>query len=426
MRVLLVNKFHYRKGGSETYYFALAEGLRALGHEVFFFAMEDPKNEPCEQSKYFVSTKDYNGPTSVRQKIEAATSFIYSSEAKKKFEMLCEDVKPDVIHMNLVHRQITLSILDAPYVRKNRTPVVWTAHDCIAVCPNYTMLDGRGNVCEDCVGGGFSSCLTKRCVKGSLAKSALAVIEAKFLRATDTYSKIDRIICPSLFLGSKLTEAGFPAEQLVCIPNFLTGNVIDDTNSAPKKDLGSPYLIYFGRLSREKGVDILIRAFGQARDNLRAGLRLAIVGDGPTRAELESLVSELGLKEYVMFLGYRSGLELRSLVKGGLFSVVPSVCYENMPFSIAESFLAKTPVLGSHVGGIPEMVSDGKTGFTFKPGDVSALAGLLVEAASLSKQTYQEMQRSCFAYAKEKCSQDGYMRNLVELYSNLIETKKES
>ncbi len=426
MRVLLVNKFHYRKGGAETYYFALAEGLRALGHEVFFFAMEDPKNEPCEQSRYFVSTRDYNGPTSVRQKIEAATSLIYSGEAKRKFEALCEDVKPDVIHMNLVHRQITLSILDAPYVKKNRTPVVWTAHDCIAVCPNYTMLDGAGDVCEDCIGGHFLSCLKKKCVKGSTAKSALAVVEAKYLRASKAYTKIDRIICPSQFLGSKLVEGGFPSSQLVWMPNFLTCNVIADTNDAPEKGLGAPYFIYFGRLSREKGVDVLLRAFTQAQEHLPEGLKLAIVGDGPVRPELESLVSKSGLNERVMFFGHQSGLELRGLIKGGLFSVIPSICYENMPFSIAESFLAKTPVLGSRVGGIPEMVSDGKTGFTFTPGNASSLASLLVEAASLSEQAYREMQCSCFVYAEEHCSQDKYMNNIVDLYSNLIETKKES
>lgn len=426
MRVLLVNKFHYRKGGSETYYFALAEGLRALGHEVFFFAMEDPQNEPCEQSKYFVSAKDYNGPTSVRQKVGAATSLIYSAEAKRKFETLCEDVRPDVIHMSLVHRQITLSILDAPYVKKNRTPVVWTAHDYIAVCPNYTMLDGQGDVCEDCVKGSSMSCLRKRCVKGSVAKSALAVAEARFLRVTGAYEKIDRIICPSRFLEEKMLDGGFPPDQLVWMPNFLTADVIEETRAAPEVDLGAPYLVFFGRLSVEKGVDVLLRAFARARELLPEEIKLAIVGDGPERARLEGLSSELGLDGSAEFLGYKSGHELRGLVKGALFSAVPSTWHENMPFSVVESLLAGTPVIGSGLGGIPEMVSDEKTGFTFPAGDAETLAGLLVEAVSIPDGTYREMQRSAIAFAEERCSQDRYMRELVDLYNDLIETKKES
>lgn len=426
MRVLLVNKFHYRKGGSETYYFALAEGLRALGHEVFFFAMEDPKNEPCEQSKYFVSAKDYNGPTSVRQKIEAATSLIYSGEAKKKFEMLCEDVKPDVINMNLVHRQITLSILDAPYVKKNRTPVVWTAHDYIAVCPNYTMLDGRDNVCEDCVKGSCMSCLKKKCVKGSTAKSALAVAEARFLRVTGAYKKIDRIICPSRFLEEKMLDGGFPPGQLVWMPNFLTADVIEETRAAPAAGFGAPYFVFFGRLSAEKGVDVLLRAFARAGALLPEEIKLVIVGDGPERERLEGLSSKLGLDGSAEFLGYKSGLELRGLVKGALFSVIPSTWCENMPFSVVESLLAGTPVIGSDLGGVPEMVTDGETGFTFPAGDAEALAGLLVEAAGLPEGTYREMRRSGIAFAEERCSQDRYMRELVDLYNNLIEKKKES
>lgn len=422
MRVLLVNKFHYRKGGSETYHFALAEGLRALGHEVFFFAMEDPRNEPCEQSGYFVSAKDYNGPTSVGQKIGAATSFVYSGEAKRKFEALCEDVRPDVIHMSLVHRQITLSILDAPYVRRNHTPVVWTAHDYIAVCPNYTMLDGQGNVCDDCVGGGFSSCLRKRCVKGSTAKSALAVAEAEFLRATGAYSKIDRIICPSRFLEGRLVDGGFPPSQLVWMPNFLTDDVIAETADAPRGDFGAPYLVYFGRLSKEKGVDVLIRAFGRAQESLPDGLRLAIVGDGPMRSELEDLASGLG--ERVTFLGYRSGRELRGLVKGALFSVVPSTWCENMPFSVVESLLAGTPIIGSDLGGIPEMVTDGRTGFVFPAGDVAALSDRLVRAAALRGEAYREMQRAGVAYTQERCSQDAYMRELTDLYGTLMEERE--
>ena len=178
MKIILVNKFHYLKGGSETYYFGLAEGLKAAGHEVHFFAMEGDNNLPCEDADLFVSAKDYNGPSSLTQKVSAAASLFYSKEAREKFQALCERVQPDVVHMNLVHRQITLSILDAPYLKEHGVPVLFTAHDYILVCPSYLMLDGRGNVCDACLGGKFSNCLKRRCVKGSTAKSAMAFFEA--------------------------------------------------------------------------------------------------------------------------------------------------------------------------------------------------------------------------------------------------------
>lgn len=426
MRVLLVNKFHYRKGGSETYYFALADALRSLGHEVFFFAMEDPKNEPCAQSKYFVSPKDYNGPSSVGEKIGAVTSFFYSKEAKEKFEALCEDVRPDVVHMNLVHRQITLSILDAPYLKEHRVPVVWTAHDYIAVCPNYTMLDGAGNVCDACLGGHSMNCFKRKCAKGSTAKSALAMLEAKYLDATRAYEKIDRIICPSQFLGSKMVEGGFPESQLVWMPNFLTDEVVSEMDNTPAGEAEQPYFVYFGRLAREKGVEVLLRAFTQAAPSLPADWRLKVVGDGPMREELEKLSEELSSADRVDFVGYKTGAELRALVKGARFSVVPSTWHENMPFSVVESLLAGTPVIGSRMGGIPELVTDGQTGFTFTSGDVNELADLLRFAAQLPVDDYQKMQRAGQGFAKERCSQTTYMGKLVELYNTLIREKRDA
>lgn len=149
MRILLVNKYFYRKGGAETYFFALAEGLKALGHEVAFFSMKHPNNEPSRWSKYFVSEKDYVGEISAFKKVQEASTLIYSFEAKRKFEALLEEFKPDIIHMNNVHRQLTLSILDAPYLKKHHVPVVYTAHDYILLCPglHHGERQGRGLRC---------------------------------------------------------------------------------------------------------------------------------------------------------------------------------------------------------------------------------------------------------------------------------------
>lgn len=420
MRVLLVNKFHYRKGGSETYYFAVADALKELGHEVHCFAMEGENNLPCEDSDLFAPNRDYNGPISPVAKATAALSIIYSRESRLRFQKLCERVHPDVVHMNLVHRQITLSILDAPYLRENNVPVFWTAHDYIGVCPSYTMLDGAGNVCDACLLGRFSNCLRRRCVKGSAAKSGLGAVEGEFLRLTHAYRKIDRIICPSKFLMEKMVEGGFPREQLVWMPNFITRETAEAIGRVASPSNDVPYFIYFGRLSAEKGVDVLIKAFAEATSELPAGWRLRVVGTGPAEEWLRAFSEKCPASQSIDFLGFKTGDELRSLIKGARWSVVPSTCRENMPYSIVESLAAGTPVIGSEIGGIPELVQDGKTGFIFSPGDSDGLSRRLVASAGIPAERRAWMGDLCRSFVKGACDQGSYMTRLTNLYQGLV------
>lgn len=420
MRVLLVNKFHYRRGGSETYYFAVGDALRELGHEVHFFAMEDENNLPCEDSDLFVPNRDYNGPTSPVAKALAALSMFYSRESKRRFQKLCERVHPDVVHMNLAHRQITLSILDAPYLKENHVPVFWTAHDYIGVCPSYTMLDGAGNVCDACLEGHFSNCIRRRCIKGSAVRSGMGAAEGEFLKLTHAYRKIDRIICPSKFLRDKLVEGGFPPEQLVWMPNFITRETMEAIKGAESSASNAPYFIFFGRLSAEKGVDVLIKAFAGAASKLPAGWRLKIVGTGPEEGRLRAFAEKSPASQTIDFLGFKTDDELRPLIKGARWSVVPSTCRENTPYSIVESLAAGIPVIGSEVGGIPELVQDGKTGFLFAPGDSDDLSRKLVTSACVPKERQARMGEACMSFVREVCDQRDYMTRLVDLYQGIV------
>ena len=423
MRIILVNKFHYLKGGSETYYFGLAEGLKKLGHEVHFFAMQDEKNLPCDDADLFVSAKDYNGATSAAKKISEAKSLIYSKESLEKFEKLCERVHPDIVHMNLVHRQITLSILDAPYLKEHHVPILFTSHDYILVCPNYLMLDGSGNVCDACLGGHFKECFKRKCVKGSTAKSALAMMEADWYKRHQTYSKIGRIIAPSEFMRKKLLEGGFPEKQVVTMQNFVSEDLLDRAHKTEDgTDRDKPYFLFFGRLSKEKGIKTLIDAFKLALPQLPEGMRLVIAGDGPERAELEPAAGK-----NVEFVGFKQGEELRKLVSGAAFACCPSEWRENMPYSIVEAFAAGTPVIGTNIGGIPELVEDSVTGMLCEPGDAESLAEALVHAANCfkEKEAYSVLQERCRAYVLDHCDQSKYMGRLTKLYADLISLKKE-
>lgn len=429
MKIILVNKFHYLKGGSETYYFGLAEGLKALGHEVHFFAMEGPDNVPCEDEDLFVSSKDYNGPTSFAQKINAAASLIYSKEAKHKFQALCERVQPDIVHMNLVHRQITLSILDAPYLKTHHVPVLFTSHDYILVCPSYVMLDGAGSVCDACLGGKFTNCLKRKCVKGSTAKSAMGTLEAEYLKLRKTYRKVDRIIAPSEFMREKLIEGGFPTQQVVYMQNFAKQEILNNAlESDDRTSRDNPYLLFFGRLSREKGIDALVDAFIAAIPSLPSNVRLVIAGDGPERQGIEEKIASVGscVSSRIEVVGYQDKEGVRRYAERASLAVASSRCRENMPYSIVEAFALGTPVIGTKIGGIPELVVEGKTGFICEPGSSQSLADAIIRGftAFNDKSRYASMQASCRAYVLERCSQGKYMKELTALYKELIDSKK--
>lgn len=424
MRVLLVNKFHYRKGGAETYNFALAEGLRAAGHEVAFFSMKHPDNLPCEQAKYFVTQREYNGGTSPLKKVVDGVSLVYSREAREKFDALLRDFQPDIIHMSNVHRQITLSILDAPYLGEHRVPVVYTAHDYILVCPAYTMVDGDGKVCDRCLGGRFNNCLKHRCVKSSFAKSALATAEAEFLKRHHSYDKIDLIIAPSRFMKQKLEEGGFTG-RVVYLQNFLTDSQVamGERCFDPDKLSKPPYLLYFGRLTEVKGVVTLVRAFAEAcRRGLPADWSLRIAGDGPERTRIEQIVASEGLQDRVELLGYLTGEPLQRQVGGARFTVMPSEWRENMPYSGLESLAAGTPIIGDRIGGIPDVVINGKTGLLANSGDSANLVEVILDSSILCAEmkAYQTIQGECLAYIDDYCRQKSYVQDLLKLYEKSL------
>lgn len=425
MKILLVNKFHYRKGGAETYYLTVGSELERMGHEVAYFSMKHPNNLPCKWDKYFVTQREYNDVKNPLSAVRDGIALIYSPEAKRNFQALCEEFRPDVVHLNNVHRQITLSILDAPYLKEHHVPVFYTAHDYVTICPGYLMLDGEGRVCDACLEDGkYRHCIENRCVKGSRAKSALAALEASFNRAHRSNERIDRVIAPSSFMRSKLIEGGWPEGKVVALQNFADDAILARASgvAGDVTDRESPYLLFFGRLSAEKGVDVLLRAFDAAASSLPRDMRLIVVGDGPDVAEFRELAASLDSASRIEFAGYQTGDALQTYVERASLAIASSRCRENMPYSIVEAFAAGTPVVGTRIGGIPELVADGVTGFACEPGDVATMADAMVRGAEtfLDAPVYVRMQESCRAYVRENCSRDKFMDQLVELYEEAV------
>jgi glycosyltransferase involved in cell wall biosynthesis len=386
----------------------LSSLLERNGHEVAHFAMEHPENLPSPYAKYFVSEIDFPsllGHPTPAAALRVLGRSVYSGEARRNIGRLITEWRPDVAHIHNIHAHITTSII-AP-LRRAGVPIVWTLHDFKLVCPNSSFLSGD-EICERCLPNRFHHVVLRRCKKGSLGASLLAMATAVYDRLTRLPTRIDRFIAPSNFLKDKLVEGGFEPERIICLPNFVD---VESYRSSPAKD----YFLYFGRLLYEKGLDLLIRAAaGLGRGSLH------ILGDGPVRRELEELASEVG-GENIVFLGHRSGEELRRILSEAQFVVLPSRWYENLPFSIMEAFASGKAVVASDLGGIPEMVEDGVNGYLFPPGDIDDLAARLaslLDDAPLA----EEMGRRGREKAMRLYTAEHHYARIMEIYREITGT----
>ena len=360
MKVLLVNKFLYPKGGSETYTFKLGEALESHGHTVEYFGLDNPKNIVGNSAGEYVSDMDFN--RGVRKNLLAPFRIIYSAEAKKKMSRVLYDFEPDVVHLNNIQFHLTPSIIIAVEKYRKKTgravKIVYTAHDYQLICPSHGLFDSDINVCEKCLGGNYTHCLRTKCMKNSRAKSMLAMLDAYLWKFSRAYSYIDTIVCPSRFLKSKLdTQARF-ADKTVAIHNFIEEQTTTETCKGD-------YVLEFGHLSRDKGTLTLLEVAKRMPDT-----RFVFAGYGAAETEIAKVPNA----EYV---GFRTGDELKALIAGAACSVCPSEMYENCPYTVMESQMLGTPVIGADIGGIPELINEGETGLIFTPGDSQDLESKL-------------------------------------------------
>lgn len=405
MKILLVNKFHYLKGGSETYYFALGRMLTNAGHNVIYFSMHDDNNLPCEQNHYFVDNVDYNSSMNPLQIVRASTKLLYSLEARNKFEKLIEKEHPDIIHLNIFQSQLTGSIVDVAF--RHHIPMVYTAHDLKAVCPSYLMMN-HGKICDACVNGNYWNCIKTSCMKDSKAKSLLAAMEAEVYRINKTYSKIDLIICPSKHHKKRLTQGKITKNPMVYIPNFLPEGTV--FSKGPEK---GDYFLFFGRLSVEKGIMTLVKAFEKAKTRKP----LYVVGTGPQEAEIKEYIHKRSLEKRIILKGFKSGNELKEIVGNCHCVCLPSECCENAPYSIMEAQASGRPAIVSDNGGLPELIEDGKTGFIFRAGDIKELSQKIQIAETASFNTEYIAKQ-----AKERFSSSRYLQKLLYCYDKVLES----
>ena len=407
MKILLVNKFHYLKGGSEKYYFELANLLKEKGHQIAFFSMQNEKNIKTGEKEYFIDEIDLNTGSKLK-----ALDIIYSKENKKKMTEALEDFKPDIVHINNFQRQLSESIIDA--INEKNIPIVFTAHDLEAVCPNKTMLDDNKEICELCKSGKYTNCIKKKCIKSSLLKSILGAVETNYYRTKKVYTeKIDKIVTPSSFYKKQLIDYGIKDNRIIALCNFL------DTNKYNIKIKDNGYALYFGRLSKEKGILNLIEAFSYIKNQ-----NLHIAGDGPEREKIEKIIKDRHLENNIKLLGFLNQKEMQEEIANCKFVVVPSIWYENCPYSILETLATGKPVIGADIGGIPELVKDKENGLIYRYNSSSELETkmkLLFE----NQELVEEYGTKAKKIAQKEYSREKYYNKIIKIYEDVLGEKNE-
>lgn len=390
MRILLSNKFYYRRGGDCIYMLNLEQLLKTHGHEVAVFAMDYPENIETPWRKYFPRNMS---------KLMALTRPFGSREVRRKFSKLLDDFRPDVVHLNNIHTQLSPVIAELAHIRGIR--VVWTLHDYKLLCPRYDCLCDGKTVCEQCFNGDKTPCRTYRCMKGSRLASEVGYREAVMWNRERLEACTDLFICPSRFMAEKMTQGSFRKDKLKVLCNFI------DVEKCRKDDYSKDdYYCYVGRLSHEKGVATLIEAAA------RLPYRLKVIGGGPLSEELR--VKNEELKGNVEFLGYRQWDDIKEIAGRARFTVIPSEWYENNPLSVIEAECIGTPVLGARIGGIPELIEEGVSGMTFESGSADDLTEK-IKAMFAAKFDY----KAIVDVAMKRYNAENYYGEIMKCYIGL-------
>jgi glycosyltransferase involved in cell wall biosynthesis len=356
MKILEINKFYYLRGGSERHLFELSEALTRRGHEVVTFSMKDARNRPDASSDYFVDSVDLE-----KMSLKNIFKIFYNRQALHSLEKLIKQERPDIAHLHNIQYQLTPAIIQT--LKKHNIPVIQTLHAYNIICPNAKLYT-EGSPCERCSGSKFYQCLAHKCVHDSYAKSLLAMLEA-YLNVSlfRRYEGVDRFIAPSRFMKEVSARCGLPEEKIHVLHNF-----IDSEKFFSLKSHVGDYLLYFGRLAEEKGVDMLIEAVKDLPEE-----KLKIVGSGPESTNYQLRITNYKLQDRVELINHQSGKDLVNLIANAKAIIIPSRWPENMPYSLLEAMSFGKAVVVARIGGLPELIAHGKNGFLFTPRDPESL-----------------------------------------------------
>ncbi len=410
MNILIINKFYKLKGGVERHVLDLQGLLEQNGHNVFIFATRDNNTISNQFIKYFPKYRDFSKDSSLWSNIISLFSFFINFEAVRKLKKLIRENEIDIAHVHNIYHHLSPAILKT--LKKNNIPIVMTLHDYKLICPNYSLFDFQTNkICEKCKNGNYFNCYKNRCIQNSRAKSLVATLEMYFQQRFFSYSKlVDTFIAPSKFIKNKFLEFNFPNKNIKQIYNFtkLHNNTSETKN----------YFLFFGRLSKEKG----LQQFIEILSNLKKDFNFYIAGSGPEEENLKNLVKNLKLENKIKFLGFfgddRQG-ELEILINEAKFIVVPSAWYENCSLVILESMAKSKLVLASNMGGNSELIEDNKTGILFDIYDKNDAIDKLIKIMD-NKELIKEISINAKQSIEREFNSDIYYSKLINIYKDLI------
>jgi len=359
MRIVLANSFHYRRGGADIQFLDLAAALEKQGHSVARFSMHHPEDRESPWSPYWVPYVEYRREMTVAERLKALMRSTYSVDARRQMTRLLQDFQPDLVHFHSVQHHLTLAAVAACF--DSHVPVVWTLHDYRSVCPSTALLS-HGRPCEACRGGRYWHCVARRCKSGELSRSLAVTVESYLTHMLGWLRRVDCFVAPSRFLAETTTRMGLPAHRLEVVPNPVQPSGQPDFDGRSGTEV-----LYVGRLSPEKGVDVLLRALVGLPD-----ARLRVHGDGPDWPRLRRLATDLGVDDRVCWEGWQPADAVAERMRKACLLAVPSICYENCPGSVLEAMVAGLPVVASHIGGLVELVDGGRAGWLVPAGDVES------------------------------------------------------
>lgn len=384
MKILLANKFYYRRGGDCIYMLNLEQLLKQHGHEVAIFSMDYPENLESPWQKYWPKNMS---------NLAAFTRPFGDSEVRRKFTALLDDFKPDVVHLNNIHTQLSPVIAEIAHARGIR--VVWTLHDSKLVCPCYTCMR-NGKWCEECFTD-KKAVIKHKCMPGSIPGAVIGWREILKWNKNRLQASTDVFLPPSQFLADTMVKGGYSADKMHVLCNFIDVSKVQNP-SLKKED----YYVFLGRVYAMKGIRTLCKAASQMP------YKLIVIGGGELLPELQTQFRDFANIEFV---GQKNWDGVRSILEGARFMVLPSECSENNPLTVIESQSLGTPVLGARIGGIPELIEENVSGKTFISGDVEDL-----------KNKIEEMFTTSFDYAsiakqaQARYNAEAYYEKLMGIY----------
>jgi len=410
MRILYCNKYDYPFSGTEAYLFDLIERIDQRGHQTALFSMDHGSPSTFSGRAYRTKRVDFKDPRAgFLKKARMSAHALYSRSARSAMRKCIADFSPDLAHIRGIYHHLSPSILWE--LKRRHIPVLYHLNDFKILCPTYNLVS-HSKACEACRRGAFYHVVTEGCYAASRSRAVVLAVEAYLHKWLRTYERcVDLFLAPSEFARSQLIANGISAERIEVLPHF---------QALPNDDqLGTDqgYLLYFGRLSSEKGVDELLRALVRVPH-----IPVVIAGDGPERERLQVLARDLHLR-HVLFAGQVRGEELQKLIAGCSFSLFPSHAYETLGKSILESYAYARPVVASDLGSRRELVEHGQTGLLYSPGDRAQLAHS-ISFLHNRPDLIEKMGANGRDRVQSKHDPNQHIQRLSEIYARLVFQRK--